>query len=342
MTDDKTREVLAEMLKENTGTSLLDSGGSPKYKDGCYVGSDHGYGRSWEQNQCRSFEREAPVSLNFRYGYVDFTHNIYHWLAERLEYDQEMNDLFDGFVIISDSENEPWSPEANHTDWRLMSAGGERTWHWLASHFPKYLESLDFDLGGIYGEGEPIRVNTCNGEDLLSQVILYTYFTLEGWAEDGPANGVYIILQIHGGCDVRGGYTRPRLFKMSDMHGEEAIFFNANGHISTEDGEHSWQTDDGYHWYPENGKKNLEEHEINNFPGVITITHSGLFGPEELVIKDVEIGQAQLLADAYTDIFNAYSELFPEIHASHDLNEDVILVDDLGQGFYRGSKLEGY
>ena len=63
----------------------------------------------------------------------------------------------------------------------------------------------------------------------------------------------YIALQIHGGCDVRGGYTRPRIFALTE---EFSIMHNADGQIyCTGTGEepwenrHEWSTNDAYSWY---------------------------------------------------------------------------------------------
>ena len=51
----ETREVIAEMLRENTGRSVLDSG-------------DY-YGRHWEANQNRDFEKEPEGLLHLpRWG----------------------------------------------------------------------------------------------------------------------------------------------------------------------------------------------------------------------------------------------------------------------------------
>ena len=48
--------------------------------------------------------------------------------------------------------------------------------------------------------------NTYDGDSDLSQV-------LQGaWLEDADGD-TYLLLQIHGGCDVRGGYTDAKLFK---------------------------------------------------------------------------------------------------------------------------------
>src|SRR3990167_10080912 len=50
-------------------------------------------------------------------------------------------------------------------------------------------------------------VNTYNYESLLSQTLQYTYYR--------RADGDYgALVQVHGGCDVRGGYTRPRAFRV--------------------------------------------------------------------------------------------------------------------------------
>jgi hypothetical protein len=61
--------------------------------------------------------------------------------------------------------------------------------------------------GDAYGElTEPRSWNTYNGEDALAQVLQGVTYADE--------DAVYVLLQIHGGCDVRGGYTRPRVFRV--------------------------------------------------------------------------------------------------------------------------------
>ena len=105
--------------------------------------------------------------------------------------------------------------------------------------FPEYFSEVNgLDIGGFYGEGSPVVVNTYNGEDALSQVLQYVYFTAD--------HEEYVVLQIHGGCDVRGGYTAPKVFKCSEEH---SIFDNARGSIVCEnDHEHYWATDDSYNF----------------------------------------------------------------------------------------------
>ena len=79
-TDKLTRQVIAKMLKENTGTHFLDSGSA--------------YGRHWQHNQVREFENENPVSLTFKYKSIDYTLNIYHFLCNALEYNKGLTNSF--------------------------------------------------------------------------------------------------------------------------------------------------------------------------------------------------------------------------------------------------------
>ena len=123
----------------------------------------------------------------------------------------------------------------------------------------EHLQEIDESVGGIYGEGEPVSVNTYNGEDLLSQTIQYIYFSNH--------SNTYVILQIHGGCDVRGGYTAPKVFHTGadDFEGL-GIFENARASIHCQGVEKNpnqteipgcekpecgayWYTDDACHWY---------------------------------------------------------------------------------------------
>jgi len=137
----------------------------------------------------------------------------------------------------------------------------------LDRHFREYLdrEGLDADLcgaesfahslndaRGICGEGEPPTVNTYNRDNLLSQVLQYVY-----WEDD---NGAHVLLQIHGGRDVRGGYTDPVAFDVE----ETTIFDNARASIYCGDCNHCWDTDDANNWCPEGcygqGCINLEDY----------------------------------------------------------------------------------
>jgi hypothetical protein len=113
-TMNSTNETLIGILKENTGTNFLDSGGTPRYDDnGNYLGSSCGYGRNYERNQIRSFDDEVEVALEFKTWNnsleIDFTLNTYHWLKERCELAEELNELFHGvFLEECDHDNKGW------------------------------------------------------------------------------------------------------------------------------------------------------------------------------------------------------------------------------------------
>lgn len=223
-----TEQVLQRMMKENTGRHFLDSGGA--------------YGRHWEKNQERDFDSEpvAIISADADYGELEVTQNLYHWLLERLEYDSEMQTKFDKFAESNEMKDT----------------------HWLGcmEAFPYHLKDLGHDINGLYGEGEPITENSYNHRTNLSQTIQFTYFECD--------DDTYILLQVHGGCDVRGGYTAPKVFTPSNYL-DEAILFMSDGYICcSSDHEHNWSTDDGYHWYDNgtcgNGYKNLETYDFSN------------------------------------------------------------------------------
>ena len=248
-----TDDALLSMLRANTGSHVLDSGGA--------------YGRHHERNQCRDIEGEAPSVVTFRWGEIEVEHRIYHWLRERLSYDEEANEAFSG----------AFREECDPND--------DKCWGELREEFPSWFarwkstqdtqqgcdecdgsgESCDgcagrgvvdgddslYSATGIYGDGEPVTVNSYNEENLLDQTILFTYFELRSGPGRGGNLGSYVVLQIHGGCDVRGGYTKPRVFVVDDDD-ELAIFDFRRGTISCAGEEaHWWSTDDGHHWYRE-------------------------------------------------------------------------------------------
>jgi hypothetical protein len=219
----QTEEVLEVMLKESTGTAMCDSGGTPIYdSEGNYKGSTSGYGRAWERNQNRKFEDEPSSIIEFSINdgkcRPEVTHNIYHWLLYTVSYEEEWTDKFEKWC-----ESQDTYPDMGSID-----------------PFLDHLKAEGQEVAGIYGDGDPVCVNTYNGEDLLSQTIQYTYAEID----DEPL----VFLAIHQGCDVRGGYTDVKVF---GTNSELSIFNNAHAYISCSKNpqEHNWYTDDAWHWY---------------------------------------------------------------------------------------------
>jgi len=219
-----TERVLIDMLTENTGRALCDSGGEPDGKGG-FRG---GYGRNWERNQGRTFLYEPAASLEF-WPDPNLTVNVFHFLRERLEYDEALDREFHSFA-------------------------DERPGHWLEliEEWFDHLREQGAVLTGFYGEGDPIIHNTYNsGGETISQTLQFAAVTIE---RPNEYREEFVLLQIHGGCDVRGGYTAPRAFRPNGAYGGlECMFDECRGTIYCEhDSEHMWYTDDGYSWYGNN------------------------------------------------------------------------------------------
>ncbi len=172
-----TQKKIISQLTENTGRHMLDSGGA--------------YGRNWEHNQGRQFDNEPTAKLDLYYSEdrktleVSPTINLYHWLSDRLVYDAKLQKRFERFANTKLREDISWLK--------------------LQEIFPAWLAEREHDINGPYWGDEPYTVNTYNGESLLSQVLQYTLFTVD--------DTEYIALSVHGGCDIRGGYTKPVMYQ---------------------------------------------------------------------------------------------------------------------------------
>ena len=163
-------ELIYEMLTENTGSHMLDSG----------MGSN----RHWQKNQGKSiedFENEPEETITFDPKYKELYRrvSVYHYLSE-LTQDEICRD-FNAMNTSSDWEGE---------------------YHGTSREAADFIDSLeDFEYVNDW--------NTYNGDSDLSQV-------LQGTTFKNSEDEYYFLIQIHGGADVRGGYTDAKLFKSSD------------------------------------------------------------------------------------------------------------------------------
>lgn len=144
------------------------------------------YGRSWERNQGRTIEDfEAEPEERFVYhkngNYLERTVSVYHFLSQ-LETDW----------ICEEFNNMPcknWDADGD------VYGVSEEQWRWLTS-------KCEVEVGYTF--------NTYNGDSDLSQVLQGSWLKIN----DEP----YLLLQIHGGCDVRGGYTNAKLFLSNEEY----------------------------------------------------------------------------------------------------------------------------
>lgn len=286
---------LAEMLTTSTGIHMLDSGmasGRAWQRNQAKVGDNDPvdvfeaeyeskwgwptvYNRGlWKQGLGNIEPTHLPPAERLalhEQGRAELhpTHNVYHWLYETLnDYNVEMDAIFQQFADLPDNEYEGWLVlmETFPNYWAEHVARQEAVEE-AKHHVEDDSDITDYDSvmdlidgltdsfmvkpSGLYGEGEEsMIVNTYNGEDCLSQTLQYGYFEHNGES--------YVLLQIHGGADVRGGYTRPVAFDVDDM--DMSILDNARGGCGCDKCDARWYTDDaGSHWYADNERPDLHE-----------------------------------------------------------------------------------
>lgn len=203
------------------------------------------YGRNWERNQGRdtdSFLNEPEASFEVIGDAWYCTRSTFHFLNDRLSYNEDLQAEFD----------------------RVSEANPDDGWMDIVGKF----------LTECYPDAQHTCVNSYNHENTLDQVIQYWQVSFDG----DPTYPDFVILQVHGGCDVRGGYTAPKLF---DSHGEVGLLDDNNVYVSCEGVEppqyetlpgfpdaemvyHNWYSDDsGYHWYSDDSDNEIDNEKVN-------------------------------------------------------------------------------
>ena len=166
------KQLIFDMLTENTGRHPLDSGGA--------------YGRAWERNQARTiedFENEPEEKYTYHKSgnYLERTVSVFHFLSQL-----DMDELCEEFNAMPCRD---WDADDE------VYGVSKVQWDWLkANHEVK--------VGYTF--------NTYNGDSDLSQILQGSWVEID--------DEVYLLLQIHGGCDARGGYTNAKLFTTPEEH----------------------------------------------------------------------------------------------------------------------------
>lgn len=187
----RTEQVIFDMMTENTGRHLLDSGGES--------------GRHWQKNQGLTLEvlkNQPAMTLDVKYG--DATLSVFHFLTSQLTYNPEENAAF--------------------YEW---ADGRDGSWLELMEEY------CQFNGAGERGWG----ANSYNYDSNLSQVIQYQTYERD--------NTVYLLLQLHNGADVRGGYTAPKVFSFDPYDFIERGSIYCSGDAVDSDGPHSFDWSGG-------------------------------------------------------------------------------------------------
>lgn len=298
-----TRKIIADMLRERVSHSILDSGGA--------------YGRHHERNTklgVDEWEKSSPAIVRFSQYGIDTSVNLYHYLVHRLSYApwlQEMLEVFDQALQAHDEGDLDWFatieyftklaipvlasfPEMGKSRLSPTTAkviiGNDEYLARLCSQAPRIGMTLATDVVATFcsmmrshtkarrkfietvgDSGTDVMevVNTYNHENELSQVYQRTVIQIGDY--------YFAAIFIHGGCDVRGGYTAPKMFEMT--HGldddQEIGLYCTNGDCNA-------------HWDFRNGREECNEFD---WP-VVYVDTDDLRDPEFLEVNP-EI-QAQL------------------------------------------------
>jgi hypothetical protein len=165
-------------LKQTITALLLENTGKHMLDSG----GDHG--RMWQKNQGTDFDNEDRVTFDDNYPIV----SLYHYLNDILEVD----DLSDRINEYINNFNSDLQKEDKYSDDFI---------HWTGN----LIDSEILDMFNAENVSESF--NTCNHESFISQECQYFTFSIE--------DEVYIALQVHGGADIRGGYTGVKVFKLN-------------------------------------------------------------------------------------------------------------------------------
>ena len=154
--------------------------------------SGDAYGRNYERNQGVDFENQPEVEVDTIFDDtkttedISYSISVFHYLNNSMEFDS-----------ITEKINDALEDARNNSD-------EDVSWSQYAMEFVE--NNMDFDI-----TEKSDTVNTYNYDSNLSQVLQYNMFEVD--------DEYYVLLQIHGGCDVRGGYTDAVCFKFPNVYG---------------------------------------------------------------------------------------------------------------------------
>lgn len=249
------------------------------------------YGRNFERNAEINF-LDTPhfVDNTDKYG-INFTYNIFWYLTRFLDItdaSKKLNARFQHYYKKRCQDS--YDPEIMQDFVEdLMKTS-------------KYIKILSGDV-----------TNTYNYENILSQVLQYTGFENEETGE------FFIILQTHNGFDVRGGYSDPKIFEVTnyDTCRSESWnnFHSAQTDCQASDGENTWDSyNSGYSFEPSGNNDEPE------FKKIVILLETGAYN--KLNGKRIAFGN-------YLNISAGEGEIMPEINDIRNFVQENYLKPDL-------------
>ena len=169
-----TEQVVIEMLRENTGGNLVDSGSL--------------YGRAYERNQAVDFAQQPGAWGRFdcagSHLHVNGTVSLYHWMTSMLEFDPVLQEKL----------------ERHAQEFSISSS-----WFTVQDDFVQKL----FEAGDLARESRvTYTYNTPDSCDLSQNI---QYISLYTESDFEPS---HLIVMVHNGCDARWGFTAPQCFRI--------------------------------------------------------------------------------------------------------------------------------
>ncbi len=212
---------IASMLKENTGSHFLDSGGA--------------YGRNWEKNQAvEDFNAQPALKVDYFNSQISVTLDIFHFLTSTLDVTKDsrkLNNALQRFANKKEYEETSYAEIIEDFKEQYLK--------------PRGLKASESD-------------NVYNSDCMLSQVFTYSYI----YSSDSEDYPEYIIIQLHNGCDVRGGYTAPKIFEFNEFENFVCAQNDLNASCKCTS---LYSDDQGYHWYVD---QKPELTQIDNMLGI--------------------------------------------------------------------------
>jgi len=149
-----------------------------------FLDSGGSSGRQWQRNQIKTIEDfynqdEERYEFDERYNELERNVSVFHFLTNNHEIDE----------ICEEFNKLNTSPDNWDCDEEVYGVS-QKSWHYLHE----------------FGEVEILYTfNTYNYDSDLSQILQGSHLKING--------EFYTLIQIHGGADVRGGYTDAKLLK---------------------------------------------------------------------------------------------------------------------------------